>query len=164
MIKTLKKILSPEVCAECRLCCFFDGYSAWDTPTFTQEEAELVIRLTPQAKPVNVGSCRRFRVDSTPPDIRGFYPCPALNPEEGCMLGNSKPFECTIWPYRIMDDNGAHVIGIARMCNAMSEKPLSELSAFLFEDGLADKIFEYAEKYPDIIKPITEDYTVLIRR
>lgn len=161
MIQTLKKILSSETCANCRLCCFFDGYSAWDTPTFTSEEAEAVLQITPQAKPVNIGKCKRFRLDSTSPDIRGLYPCPALDPEDGCILGDNKPFECAIWPYRIMNDNGVRVIGIARMCEAMYSKPLDELSSFLEEDGLAEKIFGYADKYPDIIKDFSSDYIML---
>ena len=38
----LKKILSGEACAKCRLCCIFDRYDVWETPVFTAELCERI--------------------------------------------------------------------------------------------------------------------------
>ena len=40
----LKKILSGESCANCRLCCVFDRYDVWETPVFTEDIKNKILR------------------------------------------------------------------------------------------------------------------------
>lgn len=46
----LKKILSGEACAKCRLCCIFDRYDVWETPVFTAELCERIKAARPQTE------------------------------------------------------------------------------------------------------------------
>jgi hypothetical protein len=75
------------------------------------------------------------------------------------MLGDNKPFDCRIWPYRIMDIGGRRAITMASICQEMYSRPLSQLVGFL-KEGLADKIFAYADQHPEIVKHYYEGYPV----
>ena len=77
------------------------------------------------------------------------------------MLGDDKPFDCRIWPYRIMEVGGRRAIVIASNCEEMFSRPIAELVGFL-RDGLADAIFSYADKHPEIVKPYYEGFPVLL--
>ncbi|MBQ8095370.1 MAG: hypothetical protein IJ242_17590, partial [Clostridia bacterium] len=51
-------------------------------------------------------------------DENDLFTCPLLDPAKGCMLGTEKPFDCRIWPFRIMDVAGRQAITIAPICDA----------------------------------------------
>lgn len=153
----LKNILSPADCADCRICCVFDRYDLWETPVIPKEMKENLEELDPSVRFIEKGEGFLFRMN---PDEEGLYYCPMLT-ETGCSLRDSKPFECKIWPYRVMDMGGTLVIGVASICPTMYNKKLSALVNELKENGLAERIFAEAEKYPDIIKPYSESYPVL---
>lgn len=154
----LKNILSPADCADCRICCVFDRYDLWETPTIPSEMKESLEELNPSLKFIKKGKSYIFRMS---PDDEGLYYCPMLT-ETGCSLRDSKPFECKIWPYRIMNFNGSLVIGVASICPTMYNKRLSELVRELKENNLAERIFEAAKKCPDMIKPYSESYPILL--
>ncbi len=158
VIFLLKKILSGKACAECRLCCIFDRYEVWETPVFTQEIRDRISKAVPSAKFIPKDGGFIFRVEEFGPD--GLFTCPALT-EKGCMLGDDKPFDCRIWPYRIMNVGGRRAITIASLCGELYNRPLSQLVDFL-KEGLAEKIFAYAEAHPEIVKPYYEGYPVLL--
>jgi hypothetical protein len=84
-------------------------------------------------------------------DENGMFACPLLDSENGCMLGTEKPFECRIWPLRIMSDGGRLLIAIAPICEPMMQQPIGTLLSFL-KDGIADAIFAYAAENPDVIR------------
>ena len=46
----LKKILSPESCAQCRLCCIFDRYDVWETPVFNEFQRDLILAERPDTE------------------------------------------------------------------------------------------------------------------
>ena len=154
----LKNILSKESCASCRLCCVFDRYDVWETPVFTEYICERIRYAKPDAEFVAKDDGFIFKVKEL--DENELFSCPALT-ENGCMLGDDKPFDCRIWPYRIMYVGGRRAITIASICEEMYNRPLSQLTDFL-KDGLADKIFEYARRHPEIVKPYYEGYPVLL--
>ncbi len=137
----LKNILSGESCAKCRLCCIFDKYDIWETPTVSDELFE--------------------KIGSKFPDGELFH-CPLLDKKSGCKLGDDKPFDCKIWPYRIMEFGGKRVITIASICPEMYKKPLSALVAELEENDLAKKIFHEADIHPEIVKPYQKGYPILL--
>ena len=89
-----------------------------------------------------------------------LFSCPALT-LQGCMLGDDKPFDCRIWPYRIMTVGDRRAITLASICEEMFSRPLSQLVGLL-RDGLADEIFRYADAHPEIVKPYYEGYPVLM--
>lgn len=93
------------------------------------------------------------------PDDEIFY-CPALDKNTGCILGDEKPFDCKIWPYRVMNFKGSKVITVCPVCGEIFSRPLRELVDFL-ECGLAVKIDEYSNEHPDIVKDYDFSYPIL---
>ena len=154
----LKKILDSKSCAECRLCCKFDRYDAWETPVFKAEICERIRSAKPETEFVTKDGGFIFKVKELDEDE--LFSCPALT-ETGCMLGDDKPFDCRIWPYRIMEVGGRRAITIASICDELYNRPLSQLAGFL-KEGLADAIFSYADAHPEIVKPYYEGYPVLM--
>ncbi|MBR2283876.1 MAG: hypothetical protein IJ874_05590 [Ruminococcus sp.] len=154
----LKRILSGESCAECRLCCVFDRYDVWETPVFTEQLCRRIAAQKPEVRFVPKDGGYILRVESF--DEEGLFRCPALTPT-GCMLGDDKPFDCRIWPYRIMNVGGRRAITIASICEELYSRPLSQLVGLL-KDGLAADIFAYADSHPEIVKPYYEGYPVLM--
>ena len=156
----LTKLLSRETCAECRLCCVFDHYDVWETPVLSQEIRNKAEKLLPDAEFVSKGeSSWLFRIREFDED--DLFRCPLLDPQRGCKLGTEKPFDCQIWPVRIMEFDGRQAITIAPICDAMMAQPIGALLSFL-KEGLADTIFSYAEKNPDVVKPYDSMYPVLL--
>ncbi len=154
----LKKILDGKSCAECRLCCVFDRYDVWETPVFTDEIKKKILEKNPHTEFIRKEGGWIFKADEF--DDEGLFSCPALTPK-GCMLGDEKPFDCRIWPYRIMEIGGRRAITIASICDELYNRPLSQLVEFL-KEGLADDIFAYADAHPEIVKPYFEGYPVLM--
>ena len=154
----LKNILKSSDCAACKICCVFDKYDIWETPVLDDELKNRISERFPQLSFVKKGEGWLFRMEESEDEL--FY-CPALDKNSGCILGEDKPFDCKIWPYRIMELGGRRVISIASICPTMFKKPLSELCAELEKNNLADKIFEFADSHPDIVKQYEDGYPVL---
>lgn len=157
----LKNILKSSDCAACRICCIFDKYDIWESPVLDNELKDRVSERFPELSFVKKGDGWLFRMTGSEDDL--FY-CPALDRSTGCILGEDKPFDCKIWPYRIMELGGKKVISIASICPTMYAKPLSELCDELDKNGLAEKIFAFAETHPYIIKPYEKGYPILMVR
>ncbi len=154
----LKNILKKTDCADCRICCVFDKYDLWETPVLEDSLKETVSERYPDTAFIRKEGGWIFRMTES---ADGLYYCPMLDPKSGCKLGDDKPFDCRIWPYRVMELGGKRVISIASICPVMYAKPLSELCGELEKNNLGEKIAEYAEKFPHIIKPYEKGYPVL---
>lgn len=154
----LKKILSGSTCAKCRLCCVFDRYDIWETPVFTDEIRDRILAEKPESEFISKDGGYIFKAKEL--DENELFSCPALT-ETGCMLGDDKPFDCRIWPYRIMNVGGRRAITIASICDELYNRPLSQLVGLL-KDDLAADIFAYANAHPEIVKPYYEGYPVLM--
>lgn len=154
----LKKILSGKRCAECRLCCSFDKTDVWETPVFSQKTRDKLLELRPETEFDERDGEFYLKFGELKDDE--LFVCPALT-EHGCILGDDKPFDCRIWPYRIMKIGDIRAIALASICTEMYSRPLSELTEFL-KDGLAIKIFNYADAHPQIVKTHESGYPVLI--
>lgn len=153
----LSKILSRETCAECRLCCSFDSYDIWETPVISKSLRAEIEKKFPDVKYIPRGESYLFRMEN--PDEKGLFYCPMLT-DRGCALGNDKPFDCMIWPFRIMNMNGTRVIALSPVCKSVFALPMDILHEFAEE--IAPKIFGYADTNPDIVKDYDESYPVLI--
>lgn len=158
VIFMLKKILDNQTCADCKLCCIFDRYDVWETPVF-DEKTKNLLQKEKNAEFIPKDNGYIFKVEKF--DNEGLFTCPALDSKTGCILKDEKPFDCRIWPYRIMNVCGKRAITIASICDAMYNKPLSELTDFL-KNGLADIIFKYADEHPEIVKPYDHSYPALM--
>ena len=158
----LSKILSKTSCAACKFCCSFRRQSLWETPLFPPEVAE---KLSRENEYGVVGEFRDgqiilggYRTDDPEEEV----PCTFLDPQKGCILkGEDKPFDCSIWPLRIMNKDGKLVIALTPTCSAIGAVP-SKALVELVQNGLGEKIFEYAQTHPYIIKEYKEGFPVIL--
>lgn len=86
--------------------------------------------------------------------------CPALS-ENGCMLGELKPFDCAVWPFRVNSLGSRRVITVSPVCGTVFSLPLKRLSEFVIKDGFAQKLFAEAERHPEMVKPYIDGYPIL---
>ena len=91
-------------------------------------------------------------------------PCFFLDSDKGCTLSyEDKPFDCKIWPLRIMKKDDEYVIALTPTCPSIGKEPSDELQK-LVDDGLGDIIYDYAKTHPFIIKDYKEGFPVLMVR
>jgi hypothetical protein len=91
-------------------------------------------------------------------------PCTFLDPHKGCILKpEDKPFDCSIWPLRIMRKDGGLVIALTPICPSVGAVP-SQALVNLVKNGLGDKFFEYAKAHPYIIKEYREGFLIILMR
>ena len=157
----LSSILSKTTCAACKFCCSFRRQSLWETPLFPPGVAEKL------SKPNEYGVVGEFRDGQI---ILGGYrtddseeevPCTFLDPQKGCILkAEDKPFDCSIWPLRIMDKGGKLVIALTPTCPAIGAVPNQALID-LVKNDLGEQICEYAKTHPYIIKEYREGFPVV---
>lgn len=140
------------------MCCIFDKYDIWETPLFEPDTMNAVTNISPDAKFHKKGS--GFVLDAGEISGDDIFSCPALS-DNGCLLGDDKPFDCRIWPFRIMRKGGARVIAVSSLCENVYGQSHEALTAFLNE-GLAEKIFDYADKFPEAVHEYYDNYTILL--
>lgn len=151
----LKEILSPDSCRSCRMCCVFDRDDVWEIPVFSEAARAALLKEMPEAAlraGDNGGWVFEMKFDS-----EGLAYCPALS-ENGCTLRESKPFDCKIWPFRVMEHNGGLALTLAPLCEAVNR--LDETVIEQFAEKLAPLAFAEAEKNPAIVKPRAEEYKI----
>ena len=85
------------------------------------------------------------------PSLRGeeLFFCPMLC-ETGCTMGSEKPFDCKVWPFRMMRD----LTGNVRVTD-------EQLETFLAEEGLGKLLLAYAAEHPAHVKPYSKEYRFL---
>lgn len=141
----LSKILSKSDCAACKFCCSFRRQSLWETPLFEWREP---LNLLPLYKTEN-------------PDEE--VPCTYLKDGEGCTLSDEKkPFDCKIWPLRVVNDkeSGELKIVLTPTCQAINKLPIQTIKDFVNTE-LKSKILSYAKNHPEIIKEDTSFFISL---
>lgn len=155
----LRQILSPETCAECRICCGFDASDLWELPVLPPETVNAVTRHNDKLQFVSAGEEQVFDA----PDLseNELFPCPMCS-DTGCIMGDEKPFDCKVWPFRLMQDTaGALHIAVASYCPGIKQYTDQQLRAFL-EQGLGQTMLTYAKSHPAHIKPFSADYRILL--
>lgn len=150
----LKKILSPETCGKCRVCCVFDRDDIWEIPLISESLHNCISESRPELKMSRRGD-KSYVFEMEFKDD-GLTYCPALS-DTGCTLGKNKPFDCMIWPFRAMKKGDDIVITISPVCSSVD--PNNPDVKALAEE-LAPIIFSEAEKNPDIIKEYIEGYPI----
>lgn len=156
----LSNILSKEECAACRFCCSFRRQSAWETPLFTKEKVselkqkygEFEVKKYKDSYTLELSNL--YKTDSEEEEA----PCPFLDTEKGCILNEEdKPFDCKIWPLRVIEHNGRNHIVLTPTCPSINKKPIDDIRRLLSE-GLGQEIFKYAQNMPDMVKEYREDF------
>ncbi len=158
----LKKILSPQTCAACRLCCIFDQTDTWELPLLAPDALPALQSLCPDAPLQAVGDSYVF----TAPTLAGdaLFRCPALT-DCGCGLPqNAKPLDCKIWPFRLMYDmDGRCVIAISELCRGVAHLNDDQLRQFLAEEYLEQMLSDLAQTHPEHIKPWMDGYRKIVQ-
>lgn len=154
----LRKILTPEQCAQCRICCGFVDGDRWEIPLFAGEKERRIAEGfgAPIEAVPDTESCifsMKFSGDEV-------VMCPAAG-GKGCVLGADRPFDCMIWPFRVMNLNGIRVITVSPVCPEVIKLPLETLMDFINSDGFAEKLFSHARNYPETVKPYVSGYPIL---
>lgn len=161
----LSKVLSKEECAACRFCCSFRRQSAWETPLFTKEKVEELkkkygefeVKEYNDSYTLELGNM--YKTDSEDEEA----PCPFLDSDRGCILNDDdKPFDCKIWPLRVMEENGRQYIALTPTCPSVN-KSVGELKE-LVRGGLGEQIFEYAQNMPDMVKGYRADFVEIMEK
>ncbi len=155
----LGEILSPETCAACRICCAFDATDLWELPVLPEETAEAVCRLDAAVSFAEKAGEVVFAAPALPD--RELFRCPMLG-ETGCIMGAEKPFDCRVWPFRLMRDADESVrITVAEYCPGLKPYTTEQLQAFL-EKGLGEQMLAYAEQHPSHVHPMAENYRIVL--
>ena len=168
----LSGILKKEECAACRFCCSFRKTSLWETPIFTKENIDAIKANPNLDSDVLIESEIEGLINATY-DLSNNYktddpneeaPCPYLS-ETGCILSSEeKPWDCKIWPLRVMKLSGGEiVIALTPTCPEINKIDTEEVRNFVNE-SLRDDLFEYAEKHPYLIKEYKEGFPILERQ
>ncbi len=154
----IKEILSNDSCAACRICCIFDKTDCWEMPLITPALAAEIKKDMPDIKIRKTGECGIFEVEY---GEDGLARCPMLT-ENGCLLGEGKPFDCRIWPFRVMKKGNVLLLTLSPVCETVSELSVSKISAFAKK--ISEKIFKEAKKNPEMVKDYIDGYPVFAVR
>lgn len=161
----LKSVLSGEMCGKCRNCCVFFSKSRWEMPSVPKENADKICSFLNNEQAVQKSGDSYKLKSMLRENIQGSdceeYKCPALDENKGCMLPeNLKPVECSMWPLRVMRDNGKLFITLAGGCHAVNERFTSDVKKLL-GDGLYEKIIDILKRDKSIIKEFESSYEKL---
>lgn len=162
----LEPLITPDICAKCGFCCSFRRCSLWETPVLESELLEKLKEEYPDAKFKNVtynshesvtfNLDGRYKTDDSEEEALCW-----LNTGKGCPLGDDKPFDCAIWPLRVMKKDNATVLAYCAECTALKEKDSEVIKNFVEQKGLDGKLLEYARKYPSYIRDFRENYRII---
>ena len=154
----LKEILKGSDCAACRVCCIFDRSDCWEVPLVEPALEAYIKENYPDVKLKKVGRCSVFHSEF---DEKGLTACPMLT-ENGCKLGDRKPFDCRIWPFRVMRKEGLLLLTLSPVCGTVSKLSVEQVSGFAAK--IADTIYNAAENNPEMIKDYIDGYPIFAIR
>lgn len=154
-----ESILSAEDCAKCEFCCSFRRQSLVFTPFFEKEKVDEIHTLFPEVRfktrengKLTIDIDHMYRTDDSEEEAL----CP-FN-KVGCILPEHlKPFDCKLWPFRIMrkrDGNGL-VLALAPTCPRI-RKDSPEFRKVA--ESAAKEAAEYAKVHPEIIIEYSDEF------
>lgn len=159
----LEEVLSPEDCAGCEFCCSFRRQSLGLTPCFAAETVEEIRRLYPEAG-------FRTRPDGAITiDLENKYLTEEASEEalcpfnrKGCILPpHLKPFDCKLWPFRLMRGDGGLLLALVPTCPCIrKDDPVKLRKA---AEDAAREALEYSRTHPEIVIEYRADYQVILK-
>ena len=156
----LSGILEKRECAKCRLCCNFDVYDLWSTPYISTQMAKLIReKYKPSQRFIEKEGHYLLRMDET---ADGLFICPLLDSSSGCIMGNEKPLDCAFWPLMLMEKDGTQVIALVAECPVLLKKERNDIKHTA--ERLAQKMFAYADREPEAVRPYINGYEILAER
>ena len=151
----LSKVLDKNTCAKCKICCGFAKSDEWEIPYITKSQAKELERKGYKIK--NNGKYYTYDLEFVSDEVK--Y-CPYLDFKKGCLLSeDEKPFDCKIWPVRLMKKNNEYFLAVADICPEFKDKK-DDLKK-LIDDDLLEKIKDYIKNNDYYINELKEDYTII---
>ena len=84
-----------------------------------------------------------------------------MDEHKGCELNaEEKPFDCSIWPLRIIRVEDKLKVALTPTCLAINKVPLEKVKT-LVKRELGQKIHEQAQLHPDMVKEFKKDFIIL---
>jgi hypothetical protein len=159
----LKEVLSPDDCAVCGFCCSFRRQSLNLTPCFAKETLGEIRRLYPEARfrdlpngAVTIDISDNYRTNDSEEEAL----CPFNR--KGCILpGHLKPFDCELWPFRLMRGEDCLMLALVPTCPHIKKNDGEKLRAAAL--SAAKAAVKYAETVPEIVIDYRADYEVILR-
>ena len=154
-------LLSKDDCAKCRFCCSFRRQSLWETPVFVKETLPELKKIYPEVhfktlsdNAVTLNFDDSYKTDDSEEEVTCYFN------KNGCILPEwLKPFECKLWPLRVMRKADKLFAAISMSCPAIRKHTEKEIRATA--EGLSETMRNYANLHPEIIKEYHENYKVL---
>jgi len=137
----------------------FDRSDVWETPMLTAELCEEITRRFGNIPFTRRGDGMTFDMEFT---ADGLSTCPMLG-ENGCMLGDDKPFCCRIWPFRLMNTDGGVSLTLSPLCEKVGSAGDENVRKFV-DSGFSDTVFAYAKEHPEIIREYDPAYKTIITK
>ncbi len=151
----LSKVLKKETCANCRICCEFEKADEWEIPVINENLKDWLEEKG--VKTININGCVKYDLEFEGNETKF---CPFHSKQIGCTLDKeNKPFDCKIWPVRIMNNNGKKVLAVAKLCPNFKDDKSKLIN--LVNEELEEKIKDYIAKNPYLINDLKEDYQVI---
>lgn len=164
----LSSLISKNDCKNCRFCCVFKRTSLWEVPSFPGETLKRVSKETHNSEVImNKGEkCSYGHFDLskcyTSNDENEEVACPCLDEQTGCTLSEDfKPFECQLWPFRVMNKDGKNIIAVSIHCPAIMKWECEWLRSFA-DSNLKAPVKEFIAQNPNIIKDFQKGYLALL--
>lgn len=169
----LSKVLKKETCANCKFCCSFRRESLWETPLFSVDIVEKLKKNKNDGVKDNEAlfviekdknsSYGKMKLDNQyqTNDPNEEVPCSFLDLSKGCTLSDDdKPFDCKIWPLRIMEKGDKWVIALTPTCPAINKVDIETMKS-LVDKELGQIIYDYAKKNDFIVKKYRTGFPIL---
>lgn len=159
----LTKLFGRKTCAECKWCCVFDKTDHWETPLIVSENLSVLRQKFPEATFAPLNKDYKLDLSSTfvSDNPKEYAFCPFLDQKSGCVLPEEeKPFDCKIWPFRLMRKEGDLVLTLTPTCPACNAMPIELIEDFA-KQGIVKVIANYADDHPDMILPYRNGYPVV---
>lgn len=131
----------------------------WEAPIISDEAMKLIGDIKPQTQFMSAGKNSRIIKMNKEADEDLYY-CDVLDKNTGCLMGDEKPFDCRIWPLRVMTFQGKRVIALSPVCPALMTRPIGKIVETAKK--LAPVIFDEANKNPDLVKEYEPGYVILV--
>lgn len=177
MTSLLLPILSTSQCASCKFCCSFAEFEAWEAPLFSKERIESLmhkygsfpVKKTGDTYTIDFSNYYKEHAASKNISENGdflsepYAPCPFLS-NHGCILTDEeKPFDCKIWPLRIMNISKENrtVLALTPTCVEINKLPLEDIRYFVETSRIMQAIADEAKKLPGMIKEYREGFPIL---
>lgn len=158
----LKDVLSPADCARCGFCCSFRRQSLNLTPYFAKETVAEIGRIYPEARfktlpngAITIDIADNYHTNDSEEEAPCYFN------RNGCILPRHlKPFDCKLWPFRLMKSKNGLVLALVPTCPWIEKKDLAKLRATALT--VAKEAMEYAKTHPEIVIEYRADYQVII--